>query len=127
MITLDCADLISSLSTDGTPYTITRTALGVFTAGVAVPGAVTSLTVDAAVYQATGRDLLLLPEARRSESQMIIFTVTRLYTGAEAGTGSEATYQADKITIGGLLYEVHECGSWPGQPGFFRAVAQALG
>ena len=125
MISLDAADLIDSLSTGD--YTVTRTAIGAFVNSIAVPGAVTTLAVNASVYQMTGRDLLLLPEARRSESQMILFTATRLYTGAQAGTGSEAAYEADKITINGLLHEVHTCGAWPGAVGFWRVIAQAIG
>jgi len=124
-ITLDAADLIDSLSTGS--YSVTRRPHATFTAGIAVPQSPTTITITASVYQATGRDLQRLPEERRSIATMRIFTTTRLYVGAEIGTGTEATYDADRITIDGVVYELQTVGAWPGQVGFYDCLAQAGG
>lgn len=130
-VDLDAASLIESLSTgsiaDGTPYTVTRHAAATFTAGIAVPISPSTITITASVYQATGRDLQRLPEERRSISTMIVFTTTRLYTGAEHGIGSESVNEADQIAIGGLAYELQTVEAWPGAVGFYKCVAQAVG
>lgn len=125
MITLDAADLIDSLSTGS--YSVTRRPHAVFVDGIAVQQSPSTLTITAAVYQATGRDLQRLPEERRSIATMRIFTTTRLYVGAEIGTSSEATYDADRITIDGVVYELQTVGAWPGQVGFYDCLAQAVG
>lgn len=123
-VELDAADLISSLSTGS--YVVTRTATGTFSHAIAVPGESSMLSIEAAVYPATGRDLLRLPELRRSIETKIVFTTTRLYAGAEQGTGSEANYEADQITIDGDAFEVQQSGAWPGMVGYYRAVVQAI-
>lgn len=127
MITLDATSLIDSLSTETGTYTITRTvASSTYSGGVAVPGSTSTVTITAAVYQATGRDLQRLPEERRSIATVKIFTATRLYTGAQAGTGSEATYNADRITVDGVVHEVQTVAAWPAASEFYECLAQAI-
>ena len=131
MITLDAGSLISSLSTGD--YTITRTAIGTYgtaagTGGVAIPGATSTLTINAAIYQASGRDLERLPEARRSISTIKIFTTTLLYTGAQSGQGgAQGSFQADTISYNGVTHELQTVGTWPGADGFYDCLAQAVG
>lgn len=126
-ITLNAASLIKSLST-GT-YTVTRRAASTYSAGgVVVPGAETTLSIIAAIYQSTGRDLQRLPEARRSIATMTIFTTTRLYVGAQEDEGgTESDFDSDRITIDGVVYEVQTVGAFPGAPGYYSALAQATG
>ena len=123
-VDLDAADLIDSLSTGD--YTVTRTAAGTFAAGIAVPGAISSVTITAAVYQATGRDLERLPEARRSIESRVLFTVTRLYTGAQHGVTTEGDYEADRVAIDGRAFELQHVGAFPGSPGYYSCIVQAV-
>ena len=128
MITLDAASLISSLSTGS--YSVVRTARGTFTNGIAVPGATSTFTIVAAAYQASGRDLQRLPEERRSVATKKIITTTRLLASAQAGEGGiDGDYQADLITIDGVVHEVQTVGRHPGAGGvdFYVCIAQAVG
>lgn len=68
---LDVADLVASFTT-GT-YTVTRRVAATYTAGIATPGATSTFTIVAAVVPASGRDLLRLPEGRRSTETKTIY------------------------------------------------------
>lgn len=76
-------------------YTITRTAADTYTDGLRTAGATSTFTIDASIQPVTGRKLLALPEARRTQDIRVLWTATALAV-------------ADKITIAGELYEVFE-------------------
>lgn len=116
---MDLAALINSFAT-GT-YAVTRRAGGSYVRGIATDGSSTSLTIRASVQPATGRDLVRLPEGRRSTETRVIYTVTQLYADGP-------TYQADRVTIDGSVWEVQHVETWaqPGAQGTgYRCIAQA--
>lgn len=118
---MDAADLIASFMT-GT-YTVTRRARGTFLAGRPVPGVATTFAIVASVQSAAGRDLMRLPELRRSVDTCVIYTVTELEVGAQDGTN-----ESDVVSIDGISWEVQHVEAWPQtQDLYWRAIAQAVG
>lgn len=118
-VDLDAADLIDSLST-GT-YTVTRRAAATNDGhGRAVAGSTSTLTITASVQPASGRDLMRLPEGRRTIETRVVYTTTRLLTG-----GQGAANEADLLTIDGASYEVEQVQTWPGAVGYYRCIVQA--
>jgi hypothetical protein len=121
---VDLADLVQSFSTqpgDGT-YIVQRRAAATFVAGRPVQAAPTNLSIVASIQPASGKDLLRLPEGRRSNETRVLYTTTRLLTGDQGGPN-----EADQVTIDGTQWEVQHCESWvqPGGDMVFRCVAQA--
>lgn len=106
---MDALDLIRSF---GSTYTVTRRPRAQMVRGRAVPGTTSTLTIDACVQQATGRDLLRLPEGRRSIETRVVYSATALLTGAQGGTN-----EADLVAIDGLSWEVQHVEPWPGKTG----------
>ena len=120
---MDLPDIIQSFGT-GT-YLVTRRAKAVFVAGRATPGATTTISIEASVQPATGRDLLRLPEGRRTQETRLVYTTTRLTPGAQG-----AAYEADLVLIEGNTWEVQHVETWHQAPGTdptaYRAIVQAL-
>jgi hypothetical protein len=120
---VDVASLIQRLSTGS--YTVTHRAAPTTDGhGRTVAGAATTETAVAAVYPASGRDLLRLPEGRRSTETRVVITTTALTTGAQGGVN------ADQVTLDGLLWEVQNCEPWqtPGATGTgYKALVQVPG
>lgn len=116
-VDLDAADVIASLDT-GT-YAVTRRSAATYVLGRSQPGGTAPLTIDASVQPATGRDLLRLPEGRRTTETRVVYTPTPLLVGGQ-GTANEA----DLIAIDGRTWEVQLAESWPGAPGYCRAIVQ---
>lgn len=108
-------DDIDALST-GT-YTVTRRAKATFSAGRAVAGSTSTLSITAAVVPASGRDLLRLPEGRRATETRIVFTATQLVVGGQASSN-----EADLVNIDGATWEVQQIETFPG---YYRAIVQA--
>lgn len=106
---MDLADLVESFSTRPlSTYAVTRRLASTFTLGRAVPDpSPTTIQIVASVQPATGRELLRLPEGRRDQETRVVFTVTELFCGGQA-----ATYEADKITIDGVVWEVQHVERW---------------
>jgi hypothetical protein len=121
---VDAADLISDFAT-GT-YTVTRRAAATLVKGRAQPGATSTLTVTASVQPASGRDLLRLPEGRRSIETRVVFTATQLLIGIEG-----AANESDLISIDGQTWEVQQVQSWRLSPStdapYWRCIVQAAG
>lgn len=118
-IDLDASDVIDSLGTGN--YSVTRRAATSFNHGRAQAGPVQSVfTIDASVQPASGRDLLRLPEGRRSTETKVVFTATQLQVGQEAGAS-----EADIVDIDGRRWEVQLAESWPGTTGYWRCIVQA--
>lgn len=119
MIDLDASDVIASLDTGS--YVVTRRAAATYdTHGRAQPGGTSTITIDASVQPASGRDLLRLPEGRRSIETRVVFTPTALLVGAQG-----AANEADLIAIDGKTWEVQQVETWPGAVGYYRAIVQA--
>jgi hypothetical protein len=117
---LDAARVIKSLAT-GT-YTVTRRAAATYVDGEAVPGATSTFTVVGVETPASGRDLLRLPEGRRSTKTRMFYTASMLLVGAQAGA-----YEADQIEIDGDVWEVQKAGAWKAAAGYCEAIVQRVG
>lgn len=119
---MNTAAIVQSFMT-GT-YTVTRTAASTFTAGRAVPGSTSTVSIMASVQPAAGKDLLRLAEGRRTEETRVVFTDTQLKDGAEG-----SAYEADRVSIDGQDWEVQQIESWRGDPltpvPYFRCIVQA--
>lgn len=124
-IDLDAADLIDSLSTGD--YEVVRTRRAGFIDGIASPVLVSRLRIRAAVYQASGRDLQRLPEERRSIATRMVYTTTRLFVGAGQAVGPDGAFEADRLVDDGIEWEVQQVGAFPGGPGYFQCIVQAVG
>lgn len=107
---MDIAQLMAAFVT-GT-YTVTRRARGRLVHGKITDGATTTVLITASVSPASGKDLLRLPEGRRTNESRVVFTTTELYTGGQVGSETQATYQADRILIDGKDYEVSHVETW---------------
>src|ERR1700742_262514 len=123
---MDIASLISSFATgDGLTngnYQVTRRVACSFVKGIAQPSTGRLITIQASVQPATGKDLLRLPEGRRSNQTRVVFTTTQLYTGDQADV-----YAADLISIDGDPWEIQHVEEWlqaNGDVAGYRCVAQ---
>lgn len=101
---MDVGDLILAFAST---YVVSRSTKSTYTKGRAVPGTTTTLTIAASVQPASGRDLLRLPEGRRSIETRVVWTPTPLLVGQQ-GENNEA----DIIAIGGGNWEVQHTEPW---------------
>lgn len=126
---MDSFDVLDSFTT-GT-YTVTRRPRATVGGdGVFQPGAPTTFTIGdgtpfpASVQPASGRDLLRLPEGRRSIETRVVYTNFELQTGGQA-----TAFEADRIEIEGDSWEVQQLAPWRPSPesdvGYVRAIIQA--
>lgn len=100
---------------------VTSRSGGAYTQGRWISAAPTTVSgVAATVQPANGRDLLRLPENRRTSEAVRIITRQPLSAGDE-----QAGREADRVTYLGLEYEVGHVASWSGV--FVDAVAVLLG
>ncbi len=78
--------------------------------------------IDGSVQPAGGKDLLRLPEGRRTNETRVLFTTTQLYTGDQ---GQE--FEADWVTIDGEYWEIQHCEDWVQSGGgtAYRCILQA--
>jgi hypothetical protein len=118
---MDLAGLVESFAT-GT-YTVTRNPTAPFVRGVAQPSTQQTFAIRASVQPASGKDLLRLPEGRRSNETRVIYTTTKLFVG-DAGDD----YEPDTVSIDGADWEVQHVETWV-QAGLqgtgYRCIAQA--
>lgn len=84
------------------PQTITREQPGAYVSGVFVPGATSTLTIQASVQPATMEDMKEAPEGRRLSDMVKMYTDADLFTVEDAGHNQ----QPDKLTWRGREYEV---------------------
>lgn len=102
---MDVPSLIDDFAT-GT-YTLTRRATSGYTGGIANAPTNTTVSISASVQPANGRDLLRLPEGRRTQETQVVFSATELRVG-----GENLGYDADLITIAGRTWEVQQVQTW---------------
>ncbi len=82
------------------PYTITRYAAGTTVKGRFVAGSSSALTIQASVQPVTGEDLKPLPEGRRLDDYVKVYTDSNLQMMQET-TGTNP----DRLTWRGHTYE----------------------
>lgn len=121
---MNIAALIASFLT-GT-YTVTRRAAATYVLGNPVAGGTSTFTVQASVQPANGRDLLRLPEGRRSTESRVLYTTTQLLVGAQG-----AANESDLVAIDGKTWEVQLVETWSPfpltNPGYYRCIVQVAG
>lgn len=119
---IDAADLIGDLN--GAVLTVTRPSAGYVYRGRAQAGPPPQqFQITAGVQQASGRDLLRLPEGRRSIATLVLYTTTELRTASEAPERGGAT-QADLVEIDGVLWEIQHVELWRDAV-YFRVIVQS--
>ena len=116
---MDIDSLIQSFMTQGGPYTVTRRQRAAYARGIAQPTNDFTITIKASVQPATGKDLLRLPEGRRSNETRVLYTTTQLDCGDVDGP-----YEAATVPIDGAFWEVQHCESW-NQGGFLNQTRSA--
>lgn len=118
---MDIGGLIASFATGS--YTVTRRAKATLVNGRRVAGAMAVIPdVVACVQPASGRDLLRLPEGRRSIETCVVFTATELLVGGEGKDND-----ADLIEIGGEQWECQQVQQWTDPDGGavgYRCIVQ---
>lgn len=108
---MDIAALISSFS-NGT-FTVTRTARGDTVRGRIGAGTTSSVSITAAWHPVLsraamgGKNLMRLPEGRRTTESRVLYTTTQLYAGGEG-----EDYEADKVSIDSRSWEVSSVEAW---------------
>jgi hypothetical protein len=90
-------DVIAALRTtgpnsDGT-YRVTRSAMGTRVAGRYIGGATTTIDIVASIKPITGRDLQDVPEGRRADETIKIFTAVPIFTVGPGGQPDVIGYQ----------------------------------
>lgn len=121
---MDVESLVDSFNTSvsGT-YTVTRHATTGFVRGRPLPTVDSTFPIEASVQPSTGKDLLILPELRRSQQRKILFTSTRLGVG-----GQQNVNEADTVSIDGDDWMVIQVQDWQqrfGAPGY-RCLIQEV-
>lgn len=82
------------------PYTITRYAAGTMVKGRYVAGSTSTLTIQASIQPVSGEDLKSLPEGRRLDDFVKVYTDSNLQSLQEV-----STVQQDRLTWRGHTYE----------------------
>lgn len=82
------------------PQTITRTAAGSYVDGLFVAGITSSITIQASVQPATGEDIKALPEGRRLDDYVKVYTDADLQVLGEVNG-----LQPDRLSWRGHTYE----------------------
>lgn len=113
---MNTAELVEAFAT-GT-YTRTRTTAGTYSAGRYSAGSTATASIRASVQPLTGRDLMVLPEGRRGDATVAVYTTTELRVTSPAGA-------ADKLTIDGETWEIIHVEPWVDNQSttVYRAIA----
>lgn len=91
-------DVINAAGFKTGDYTVTRVVAGSYVSGLYVPGGTSTLSIEASIQPATGRDLQVLPEGQHGQETKVVYTTTELRT-------RRTTHDPDKITIDGETWE----------------------
>ncbi len=101
-------DVSAIISQFGASYTVTTRTEGGYDADGRVQAAATSAApVDMAVFPAPGDVLQRLPEGRRAEAAVLVFSAARLYAGGDRSTKATSTFAHD-----GRTWEVGAVKEW---------------
>lgn len=117
-LTLDAGGIIERFATGS--YSVTRRPSGTFADGIPVlADPVAAFQIRAFVVPATGRVLDRLPEGHQTRETKMVFTATLLLVG-----GQGAAFEADRVAIDGVEWEVQLVDDWPARIPFYRALVQ---
>ena len=86
---------------------VKRFAAGSWSGGRYTPGADSSLNIEASVQPLRGKEIQLLPEARRESQAYKLYSDTQLLT-----TDTSGSKKADQVKIGGVFHEVLIVEDW---------------
>lgn len=111
-------DLSATVLSFASTYQVTRRAATTYVAGRATLGATSSVSVRAAAYPVTGRELERLPEGLRTKELISLITADQLIPLA-------ASNAPDVVSVDGTDYEVQLVEAWT-IGGFWRAVASKV-
>lgn len=103
-------------------YTVTRKPAGSYVAGVwtkGQPSQTLTFSIVASIQPASGKELLRLPEGRRTEETRVVYSKTELQPGGQA-----QPFSADLLTIGGESWEVQNVMPWFDGTGYWKAIIQ---
>lgn len=84
------------------PVTITRTAAGSYVNGVFTAGSTSTINITASIQPVNGEDMKPLPEGRRVDD------FVKVYTDADLQV-SDTGKQPDRLTWRGKVYEATSC------------------
>jgi len=84
-------------------FTVKRTVAGVYTNGVFVEGAETTIMIQASVQPVSGQDLVAIPEGRRASDMVKAYTESDLFSQGDAGSGQSP----DRLVYLGKDYEIY--------------------
>jgi hypothetical protein len=97
--------------------TLTRTAAGSYTAGVYVPGAVTTQTLDpVVVYRNTALVTERLAEGQRGAERLTFLTRTEVFGPQDDGA------PGDKITYNGVDYLIVDVVRWAENGEYYESI-----
>lgn len=88
------------------PFTVTRTAAPTYDKGRQVKGAGTTFDVDGCIQPLTDRELLILPEGKRTKETRKLYTDAVLYPVGSA--------PGDRVSVDGEMFEVYSKSGYPG-------------
>lgn len=80
-------------------YTVTRTATGTRTQGRYTPGATSTFSVNMGIEPATGRQLRDLPEGRRGDETIMIFSPVELKTTMPGFEPDQVFYRGEQWAV----------------------------
>lgn len=113
---MNLSGVVDSLGTT-TALAVTRRGAASIVNGLHVPGSTTSLQMTAVVVPASPEDTQVLPEGRRTERILQLFTKEPLQT-PRIGVGA-----GDLVAVAGESYEVLHVEDWTSSGAFCRSLA----
>lgn len=96
-------------------YTVTRRGASSYVAGVRVPPSSSTFQIIASVQPATGLDVQRLPEGKRNQESIKLWTPTELKS-------AERTQEPDLVAIDGASFEVQTCKRWDKLGNYFEVI-----
>lgn len=123
MSAADLSDVVDELG--NTTLAVTRRGRPTLSLGMYTPGATTTLAIPGVIWPATPRDVLSLPEGRRTERTVVAATKVALQGPTAPGDGL-AGLQGDLIAYQGETFEVLRVEPWA-EHGFYRSLAVKVG
>lgn len=114
---MDLSGIVDSFALPG-GLSVTRRAAGTVSGGIYAVGATSSLHMQGIAYPARARELRLLPEGQRT-GEAFAFVTRDALRGAMDPSGAPP----DRVTYGGIVYEVQAVTNWGTAAGYYLAVA----
>lgn len=99
-----------------------RRSTGSYTNGKWIDTVYTDMWIRAIVENASPEDLMDLPENRRTEESITIFSRSQLFNA-----NLISKIQPDRVVWNSKVYEVHKVIDWDEQGGYFKSIAVKVG